>query len=93
MGSERESKIYELYEIFNDYNRISILLNLYNEELTVQEIVKRTKLKHTIVFNNLEYLYQRKVLKKIEIANKVTYKISDKTLNKLIGKMTDYVKK
>lgn len=93
MVSERQRKVYELYELFNDYNRITILLNLYNEEITVDDLVLKTNLNYAIVLNNIEYLCSSKVLKKKEIDEKSLYEISDKTLNKLIGKMLKYVEK
>ena len=93
MVSEKQRKIYELYEIFNDYNRITILLNLYDSEITIEELVDKTKLNYAVVFNNIEYLCSSKVLRKKVTDEKAVYKINDKSLNRLIGKILNYVEK
>ena len=91
--SSREGKTYELYEIFNDYNRLLILLNLYDEELSVEDLIARINLKKAIIYNQLEYLTSCKVLRKNVIDEINYYKIQDKALNKLVGSMITYVKK
>lgn len=89
MYDEKIVKIYQLYDIFNDFNRLSILMQLYNDELTIEEINKRTNIKNIVIFHQLEYLCNKKVVVKTDDK----YKIADKTLNKLIGKMINYVSK
>lgn len=93
MYDEKMVKIYQLYDIFNDFNRLSILMQLYDEELTINEINERTNIKNIVIFHQLEYLCNKKVVLKKVINNEEKYKIADKTLNKLIGKMINYVTK
>lgn len=93
MDEVKMHKVYKLYDIFNDFNRLSILMNLYDEELSIDEINERTNIKNIVIFHQLEYLRSKKVVSKREIDEIEKYKISDKTLNKFIGKMINYVKK
>ena len=93
MDEVKMHKVYKLYDIFNDFNRLSILMNLYDEELSIDEINERTNIKNIVIFHQLEYLRSKKVVSKREIDEIEKYKISDKTLNKFIGKMINYVEK
>ena len=49
-------KIYSFYEIFNDFNRIRILVCLNNEEMTIDKISKITKLNDTLIYSQLEVI-------------------------------------
>lgn len=93
MNEVKMHRVYKLYDIFNDFNRLSILIQLYNEELSIDEISERTNIKNIVIFHQLEYLISKKVVSKKEIDEIEKYEISDKTLSKLIGKMITYVTK
>lgn len=93
MNDVKMHKIYQLYDLFNDFNRLSILLELYDKELSVNEINEKTTIKSIVVFHQLEYLKTKKVVDKNEINGVEKYKIIDKTLNKFVGKMKNYVTK
>ncbi len=93
MGDVKLYKIYQLYDLFNDFNRLAVLLELYDNELSVAEINERTNIKNIVIFHQLEYLKTKKVVDKYEIDGIEKYKIVDKTLNRFIGKMKNYVTK
>ena len=84
-------KLYRLYEIFNDFNRIRILICLNCEEMTVSKVSKITKLNATTVSSQLEYLRNYKIIKKINEENKITYKICDKNMVKVIDSIIKYI--
>ena len=91
MNDVKLHKIYQLYDLFKDFNRLSILLELYDNELSVDEINKNINIESIVIFHQLEYLITKRVVGKYEIDGIVKYKITDKTLNKFIGKMRNYV--
>ena len=91
MEEERVNRIYKLYDLFNDFNRVYILIELYNNELTVEELNERTNIKNIVIFHQLEYLINKKVVKKKVIDEIEKYSIVDKTLNKVISNMKNYV--
>lgn len=84
-------KLYSFYEIFNDFNRIRILICLNNKEMTVSKLSKITKLNVTTIFSQLEYLCNYKTVKKIKDENKITYKICDKYMVKVIDSVIKYI--
>ena len=85
-------KIYNLYEIFNDFNRIRILVCLDGEEMTIGKISKITKLNVTTISSQLEYLRCYKIVKKIKTENEITFKICDKYMLKIIDSIIKYIK-
>ena len=91
MNEISTQKLYSFYEIFNDFNRIRILICLNNKEMTISTISKMTKLNVTIVFSQLEYLSNYKIVKKIKDKNKITYKICDKYMVKVIDSIIKYI--
>lgn len=88
MYNESTSKIYKLYEILNDFNRIRILVSLYKKEKTLKEIKKEIKLSETVVLEQLNYLINSKIIK--YQSNEKIFKIVDKKIIKIIKAMLDY---
>ena len=84
-------KIYKFYEIFNDFNRIRILVCLNNEEMTIDKISKITKLNDTLISSQLEYLRGYKIIKNIKDENEMRYKIYDKYMLKVIDSIIKYI--
>ena len=82
------SKIYNLYEIFNDFNRVRVLVTMYNNSYTCNEITTNSNLKSIIVKHELDFLLKKKIISKID--NK--YIISDKKFNKIINQIINYSK-
>lgn len=84
-------KIYNFYEIFNDFNRIRILVCLNNEEMTIDKISEITKLNYTLIYSQLEYLRGYKIIKNIKDENEMRYKIYDKYMLKVIDSIIKYI--
>ena len=84
-------KMYKFYEIFNDFNRIRILVCLNNEEMTIDKISKITKLNDTLIYTQLEYLRGYKIIKNIKDENEMRYKIYDKYMLKVIDSIIKYI--
>ena len=93
MNEVKIRKIYQLHDLFNDFNRLYILIELYKNELSVDEINEKTNIKPIVVFHELEFLVTKKIVEKIEIQDDIKYKISDKVLEKFIGNIKNYVEK
>lgn len=91
MNEITTQKIYNFYEIFNDFNRIRILVCLNNEEMTIDKISKITKLNDTLIYSQLEYLRGYKIIQKIKDENEITYKICDKYILKIIDIIIKYI--
>lgn len=91
MGSEL-SKIYNLYEIFNDFNRLRILVIMYNNECTCDDIVSITNLSLVSIMHQLEFLVSKKVVTKLEVDGDIKYKISDKKFNRIVYQIVNYAK-
>lgn len=87
MDTLRINKIYSLYEILNDFNRLSVLISLHKNEREIDEIMEITGLSFTIVNHQLYYLIKKEVVSKKN--NK--YKISNSTLKKIVTRMVEYV--
>ena len=81
------NRVYDLHEIFNDINRMIILIYLYDKMSSGREISKNTGISLTIVNHHLEYLRDRKVIKK----DNNLYNICDKYINKIIMHIKNYV--
>ncbi len=92
MNAISVQKIYSFYEIFNDFNRIRILVCLNNGEMTISKISRITKLNATTISSQLEYLRGYKIIKKMKDENKITYKICDKYMLKVIDSIIKYIK-
>ena len=84
---------FELYEIFKDYNRILILINLYDNEYTIEELTSITGLSSVLVQHQLEYLKQLRIVTSREENKKKLYKISTRTFKILIGNMLRFIEK
>lgn len=91
MSEVSVQKIYSFYEIFNDFNRIRILVCLNSEEMTIGKISKITKLNATTISSQLEYLRGYKIVIKVKYENKITYKICDKYMLKVIDSIIKYI--
>lgn len=91
MNEITTQQIYNFYEIFNDFNRIRILVCLHNEEMTIDKISKITKLNDTLIYTQLEYLRGYNIIKKITDENEITYKICDKYMLKVIDSIIKYI--
>lgn len=87
MDTLRINKIYSLYEILNDFNRLSVLISLHKNEREIDEIMEITGLSFTIVNHQLYYLIKKEVVSK----NNNKYKISNSTLKKIVTRMVEYV--
>lgn len=84
-------KLFSFYDIFNDFNRIRILVCLNGEEMAVDKISKITELKVTTITSQLEYLCGYKIVKKIKDGNKIKYKICDKYMLKVIDSIIKFI--
>lgn len=91
MGSE-VNKIYNLYEIFMDFNRLRILVAIYGNECTSEELSDSINLNTISIMHQLEFLINKKVIAKLEIDDTIKYKISDKKFNKIINQIINYSK-
>lgn len=93
MNERSRQKIYNFYEIFNDFNRIRILINLNSTEKTLEEISKETGLKEAIVLTQLSYMNSYRIISQIESENKILFKISDKIMVKIVNDIIKYINK
>lgn len=91
MNKINAQKLYNFYEIFNDFNRIRILVCLNSEEMTVDKISKITNLNVTTISSQLAYLRGYKIVKKINYENEITYKICDKYMLKIIDSIIKFI--
>ena len=91
MGSE-VSKLYNLYEIFNDFNRLRIIVAMYNGEYTSDDLSNVIGMNSISVIHQLEFLISKKVISKIELDNTIKYKISDKRFDRIISQIINYSK-
>lgn len=91
MGSE-VSKLYNLYEIFNDFNRLRIIVAMYNGEYTSDDLSNVIGMNSISVIHQLEFLVSKKVISKIELDNTIKYKISDKRFDRIISQIINYSK-
>ncbi len=86
------SNIYNLYEIFNDFNRLRILIAIYDRECTIEDISNRINLNSISIIHQLEFLIERKVVSKLEVDNTIKYKISNRKFNKIVNQIVNYTK-
>ena len=91
MKKEGKINLYNFYEIFNDFNRVRILINLNDKEKSIDAITLETGLNETIVFSQLQFL----ILNNVIIENKKTslYKVKNKNMVKIIGNIIKYIEK
>ena len=82
------SKIYNLYEIFNDFNRLRMLIIIYNNSYTYDEIISNTSIKSIIVKHELDFLIKKEIVK--EVNDK--YIICDRMFNKIVAQIITYIK-
>jgi len=87
----KNKRVYELYEIFKDYNRIIILTSLFKNELTIEDLSIKTGISVPVLYHQLEYLISFNIVSKSSYDETFKYKISDKTMNKIIDYMINYV--
>jgi len=86
-------KMYQFYEIFNDFNRIRILICLNDEEKSVRQITRYTGLNKTIVLSQLEYLFNCKIILQNKKEKTDKYKIADKSMLKIINDIIKHINK
>ena len=86
------SNIYNLYEIFNDFNFLRILIAIYDRECTIEDISNRINLNSISIIHQLEFLIERKVVSKLEVDNTIKYKISNRKFNKIVNQIVNYTK-
>lgn len=91
MGSE-VSKIYNLYEVFKDFNRLRIVLAMYGGEYTNADLSNLVGMNSILVMHQLEFLISKKIISKFEIDNIIKYRISDRKFNKIVSQMVNYSK-
>lgn len=91
MGSE-VNKIYNLYEIFNDFNRLRILIAMYNLEYTSGDLSNIVGMSQISIMHQLEFLVDKRVVSKSKSGDTIKYKISDKKFNKIVSQITNYLK-
>ena len=93
MKNANKINLYNFYEIFNDFNRVRILINLKDKEKSIADISLETGLNKTIVFSQLQFLILNNAI--IENKNKKTtlYKIKNKNMIKIINDIVKYIEK
>ncbi len=68
----------ELYKIVNSKDHISILKEIFKENLDFSNIKRKTYIKKdNIIYNILETLEQKELIKKIEVNNNIQYYITE----------------
>ena len=90
--SSEVNKIYNLYEIFRDFNRLRILVAIYEKECTIKELSYSVNLNIISITHQLEFLISKKVVTKLEVEDITKYKLSDKRFNKIINQIINYIK-
>ena len=90
--SSEVNKIYNLYEIFRDFNRLRILVAIYEKECTIKELSDSVNLNIISITHQLEFLIGKKVVTKLEVDDITKYKLSDKRFNKIINQIINYIK-
>ncbi len=75
MVKRYENQQCELCKIFSTPSRLKILLNLRDKRLTVSEIVKKTKLRQSLVSQQLSILRSKNILTTEREGKFIYYKI------------------
>lgn len=73
----------ELYKVLGNAKRIAILRLLYNGELPVDEIAKRSGISKSNVSQHLMHLRYARVVKTRKEGTSVYYRIADENIHKL----------
>lgn len=84
--------VYNLYELFNDFNRIRILLYLNKEEKTLEDISSSLNLNKMTVMLHIEYLKSYNIVAELTNKKKTSYKIMDMGFLKIVNDMLNYIK-
>lgn len=91
MSEEVVYDVAELFKVFGDSTRTSILTVLFDKELCVCEICERLKMTKSAISHQLRILRQSKLVKARKVGKEVFYSLADEHVVKIFEMAVEHV--